>query len=134
MLSADDASRDAALAAAAAFPGGLHIGGGVRADNAAQYLDAGASHVIITSYVFRDGVLDDARLREVVAAVGRRRLVLDLSCRRRDGQYVVVTDRWQRFSDFVLSAASLEGLAQSCDEFLVHGVDGAWRVNEYLDV
>lgn len=55
--------------------------------------------------------------------VGRQRLVLDLSCRKRDGQYWVVTDRWQRFSSLALSEETLEQLAASCDEFLVHGVD-----------
>lgn len=55
--------------------------------------------------------------------MGKQRLVLDLSCRQRDGQYYVVTDRWQRFSSLALSEASLATLADSCDEFLVHGVD-----------
>ncbi|KXZ41081.1 hypothetical protein GPECTOR_835g68 [Gonium pectorale] len=58
-----------------------------------------------------------------VKLVGRQRLVLDLSCRKRDGQYWVVTDRWQRFSSLALSESSLAALAASCDEFLVHGVD-----------
>jgi phosphoribosylformimino-5-aminoimidazole carboxamide ribotide isomerase len=35
----------------------------------------------------------------------------------------VVTDRWQRFSELALSEASLAALAESCGEFLVHGVD-----------
>jgi len=99
------------------------MGGGVNADNASEWLDAGASHVIVTSYVFREGRLEEDRLKALVAKVGRRRLVLDLSCRQRDGQYWVVTDRWQRFSELALSEASLAALAASCNEFLVHGVD-----------
>ncbi|KAL4859550.1 1-(5-phosphoribosyl)-5-[(5-phosphoribosylamino)methylideneamino] imidazole-4-carboxamide isomerase [Chlorella vulgaris] len=124
MLGADDASKAAATAALAAYPGGLQLGGGVTVDNAKQYLDAGASHVIVTSYVFREGRLEHERLAALVDLVGSQRLVLDLSCRKKeDGLYYVVTDRWQKFSDLALSEASLAQLAQSCDEFLVHGVD-----------
>jgi phosphoribosylformimino-5-aminoimidazole carboxamide ribotide isomerase len=114
---------DAARAALAAWPGGLQIGGGITAENAADWLDAGASHVIVTSWVFRDGHIDRQRLAELVAAIGRQRLVLDLSCRVRDGRYLVVTDRWQKFTDTALSAESLADLARYCDEFLVHAVD-----------
>jgi len=123
MLSADDDTKEAAFQALRAYPGGLQVGGGIRTDNAMQYLDAGASHVIVTSYVFRDGQLDRQRLKELVALVGPKRLVLDLSCRKQDGVYKVVTDRWQVFSDFVLTRESLAELAQSADELLVHGVD-----------
>ncbi|GLC37640.1 Phosphoribosylformimino-5-aminoimidazole carboxamide ribotide isomerase [Pleodorina starrii] len=123
MLGADDASKQTALEALRAWPGGLHMGGGVTVDNAVEYLDAGASHVIVTSYVFREGRLEEERLKQLVKLVGKQRLVLDLSCRKRDGQYWVVTDRWQRFSSLALSEASLGALAASCDEFLVHGVD-----------
>lgn len=123
MLGADDASRQTAIEALQAYPGGLHVGGGISTDNATTYLDAGASHVIVTSFVFREGRLDWDRLAALVKLVGKQRLVLDLSCRQRDGQYWVVTDRWQRFSSFALSEQSLNMLADSCDEFLVHGVD-----------
>lgn len=123
MLGADDASKQTALEALRAWPGGLHMGGGVNTDNAVEYLDAGASHVIVTSFVFREGQLDEERLKALVRLVGRQRLVLDLSCRQRDGLYWVVTDRWQRFSSLCLSEATLASLAASCDEFLVHGVD-----------
>eukprot|EP00877_Chromochloris_zofingiensis_P012505 jgi/Chrzof1/7508/Cz02g26110.t1 len=123
MLGADDASRAAAFEALQSWPGGMQLGGGVTTDNALEYLDAGASHVIVTSYVFREGRLEEDRLKALVKRVGRQRLVLDLSCRKRDGQYWVVTDRWQRFSSLALSEETLEQLAASCDEFLVHGVD-----------
>ncbi|CAN0545786.1 unnamed protein product, partial [Ectocarpus sp. 8 AP-2014] len=56
-----------------AFPGGLHVGGGVNPSNAMKYLDAGASHVIVTSYVFKDGEIDWERLEELRTAVGRDR-------------------------------------------------------------
>lgn len=116
-------NQEAALSALRAYPGGMQVGGGITAENAAGYLDAGASHVIVTSYVFREGRIDGQRLQELVAAVGRQRLVLDLSCRWRDGRYWVVTDRWQRFTNVAVDAATLEDLARFCDEFLVHGVD-----------
>ena len=68
-------------------PRHCQVGGGIRTDNAVQYLEAGASHVIVTSYVFREGKLDRQRLKELVAEVGKDNLVLDLSCRKQDGVY-----------------------------------------------
>jgi len=106
-----------------AFPGGMQIGGGITADNAVAWLDAGASHVIVTSWVFQQGRLDQERLARLVNTVGRKRLVLDLSCRKRDGEYWVVTDRWQKFTDLKVNRATLEQLAAQCSEFLVHAVD-----------
>ncbi len=90
---------------------------------ARAWLDAGASQVIVTSYVFRDGVFREDNLQSLLAAVGRERLVLDLSCRVRDGRYWVVTDRWQKFTELALDRATLERLSESCAEFLVHAVD-----------
>jgi phosphoribosylformimino-5-aminoimidazole carboxamide ribotide isomerase len=112
-----------ARAALAAYPGGLQLGGGVTPDNARAWLEAGASHVIATSWIFRDGELDWDRLASLSKVAGRERLVLDLSCRRRDGQYIVVTDRWQKFTRFVLGRENLEKLGNWCAEFLVHAVD-----------
>ena len=116
-------TREQALAALRAYPGGLQVGGGIHTGNAGEYLDAGASQVIVTSYVFHDGRVDYGRLQELKAAVGRGRLVLDLSCRRIDGQYRIVTDRWQRATEEVLTEQLLDRLADSCCEFLVHAVD-----------
>ena len=113
----------AACDALGAYPGGMQYGGGVNAANARGWLDAGASQVIVTSWVFREGRLDEERLRELVGIVGKDRLVLDLSCRKRGDDYVVVTDRWQKFTDLRVDAATLRGLAGSCAEFLVHAVD-----------
>ena len=112
-----------ARAALMVYPGGLQIGGGVNLDNARACLDAGASHVIVTSWVFRGGQVDWERLAQLVEAVGKTRLVLDLSCRRRGAAYFVVTDRWQKFTDLALSRESLEKLAAWCAEFLIHAVD-----------
>lgn len=116
-------NETAAREALAAYPGGLQIGGGMTIENAAQWLDAGASHVIVTSWVFRDGRLEWDRLRALVAAIGKERLVLDLSCRRRGDAYYVVTDRWQKFTELAVGPEALETLAAYCDEFLVHAVD-----------
>jgi len=113
----------AARESLAAWPGGLQIGGGVTADNARTWLDAGASHVIVTSWVFRDGRLEWDRLRRLVALIGKERLVLDLSCRRRGDEHVVFTDRWQKPTSLVLGEETFALLADHCAEFLVHAVD-----------
>jgi phosphoribosylformimino-5-aminoimidazole carboxamide ribotide isomerase len=112
-----------ARAALRAYPGGLQVGGGINAENAHAWLDAGASHIIVTSWVFREGRIDWARLKQLNQTVGKERLVLDLSCRRRDGDYFVVTDRWQKFTEVKLTQESLAKFADSCSEFLIHAVD-----------
>jgi len=109
--------------ALATFPGGMQLGGGVNLDNARSWLEAGASHVILSSWIFREGEIDFNRLKELVSRIGRERLVLDLSCRLRAGQYFIVTDRWQRFTQVQVNEATLVDLAGSCAEFLVHAVD-----------
>jgi len=112
-----------ARAALAAYPGGLHLGGGVNAANARNWLDAGASHVIVTSWVFREGQVDWARLDELVKTTGKDKLVLDLSCRWRGEKYFVVTDRWQKFTDLEVNAETLQKFSDYCAEFLIHAVD-----------
>ena len=109
--------------ALAAFPGGLQIGGGINRSNAGDWLAVGASHVIVTSWVFRDGLVDWGRLKDLVQAIGKERLVLDLSCRKRGDNYFVVTDRWQKFTDLAVTAESLGRFADFCAEFLIHAVD-----------
>ncbi|HEB70815.1 MAG TPA: phosphoribosylformimino-5-aminoimidazole carboxamide ribotide isomerase [Desulfobulbus sp.] len=116
-------NEDAAIDALSAWPGGLQIGGGITDENAVLWLERGASHVIVTSYVFHDGLLDMERLRSLCRLVGRNRLVLDLSCRQQGNAYYVVTDRWQKFTSLQISGLVLEELAGYCDEFLVHAVD-----------
>lgn len=112
-----------ALSALRAFPGGLQIGGGITDENASFFIEQGASHVIVTSFVFSDGVIRFDRLEKLVRAVGREHLVLDLSCRRKDGDYYIVTDRWQKFTDVILTEDRLKELEEYCTEFLIHGVD-----------
>ena len=118
-----EATKSQAMQALQAYPGGMQIGGGITAENAQEYLDAGASHVIVTSYVFKDGVFHEKRLKKLVDAVGKEHVLLDLSCRKKDGQFYVVTDRWQKFTEMVLSHEVLDQLSGYCDEFLIHGVD-----------
>ena len=120
--------RQACLALAA-YPGGLQIGGGMNDENAAFFLDKGASHVIVTSFVFKDGKINYDNLKKMVKVTGRDRLVLDLSCRRKDGAYYIVTDRWQKFTDVKLTEAVLEELSGYCDEFLIHAVDVEGKSN-----
>jgi phosphoribosylformimino-5-aminoimidazole carboxamide ribotide isomerase len=95
----------------------------VNAQNARGWLDAGASHVIVTSWVFREGRVDWERLGTLVKAIGKNRLVLDLSCRRRGGNYFVVTDRWQKFTELEVNAETLKIFSEHCAEFLIHAVD-----------
>lgn len=118
-----EASKGQAIAALQEYPGGLQIGGGITPENAAQFLDAGASHVIVTSYVFGEGKIRYDRLGQLCKAVGRKRLVLDLSCRKTEQGYTVVTDRWQNTAREQVDVALLERLSEYCDEFLVHAVD-----------
>ena len=118
-----EATKCQAMKALAAYPGGLQIGGGIHAENAQEYLEAGASHVIVTSYVFRNGKLNWENLEKLERAVGRDRIVLDLSCRKKEDAYYIVTDRWQTFTDVKLTPQILDDLSRHCDEFLVHGVD-----------
>lgn len=117
------ATKREALSALSAYPGGLQVGGGITAENAAEFLDAGASHVIVTSYVFCGGEIREERLMRLSDAVGKKRLVLDVSCRKKDGAYYVVTDRWQKFTAERVTGHLLDRLAAYCDEFLVHAVD-----------
>ena len=116
-------TRRQALLALREYPGGLQVGGGIKRENAAAYLKAGASHVIVTSYVFRDGKVDYENLLKLEAEVGKEHLVLDLSCRRKKEAYYIVTDRWQKFTDVALGEKVLTELSGHCAEFLVHAVD-----------
>lgn len=118
-----EATRAQAFLALKAYPGGLQLGGGVNPQNAGVYLDAGASHVIVTSYVFRDGRISWEKLEEMEQAAGREHLVLDLSCRKKENSYYIVTDRWQKFTDVPVTLETMEELGEHCDEFLVHAVD-----------
>lgn len=113
-----------AMLALKTWPGGFQAGGGITAENAAEFLDAGASHVIVTSYVFRDGQVNYENLEKLQKEVGKDRLVIDLSCRKKeDGAYYVVTDRWQKFTTQKLGEPLLEEFSAFCDEFLIHAVD-----------
>lgn len=118
-----EATRNQALEALQAYPGGMQIGGGITHENAMDYIECGASHVIVTSFVFKDGKVNWDNLEKLVKTVGKERVVLDLSCRKKNGVYYVVTDRWQKFTEEVLNISTLERLGQYCDEFLIHAVD-----------
>lgn len=117
------ADKKLALDALMSYPGGLQIGGGITADNASEFIDAGASHVIVTSYAFKNGKINYDNIERLADAVGREHIVLDLSCRRRGGCYYIVTDRWQNFTDVAVSSDTLTALSSYCDEFLIHAAD-----------
>ncbi len=116
-------TKDEAIKALKAYPGGLMAGGGMDDSNAEEFLEAGASHVIVTSYIFSNGKLHYDRLEKLEKKIGKKNLVLDLSCRKKDGRYYVVTDRWQKFTDEEVNGMLLEKLSRYCDEYLVHAVD-----------
>ncbi|MFC0211869.1 phosphoribosylformimino-5-aminoimidazole carboxamide ribotide isomerase [Paenibacillus chartarius] len=116
-------NEEAAAEALRAYPGGLQIGGGINAGNAQQYIDLGASHVIVTSYIFQDGKLNWDNLEAVAAIVGPQRLVIDLSCKEKDGKYYVVTNQWRTFSDFEVNREGIARLEPYCAELLIHAVD-----------
>lgn len=124
-----EATRAQAFEALREYPGGLQVGGGITSQNAGEYLEAGASHVIVTSYVFHDGKVDYKRLKELERAVGKEHLVLDLSCKKVDGEYRIVTDRWQKLTKEVVSLELMDRLAVYCSEFLIHAVDVEGKAN-----
>lgn len=124
-----EADVNQAKLALAEYPNGLQIGGGITAENAAFFLGLGASHVIVTSYVFKDGQIRYDRIEELKNIVGKEHLVLDLSCRKRDGQYYIVTDRWQTFTEEIVTVELLERLSTYCDEFLIHAVDAEGKAS-----
>jgi phosphoribosylformimino-5-aminoimidazole carboxamide ribotide isomerase len=116
-------NEDQAMAALKAYPEGLQIGGGITPDNACRYLDSGASHVIVTSYIFKNGLFSQGNLEKMIKAAGKERLVVDLSCRIKGSSYYVVTERWQNFTGFEISLENIKMLEEHCGEFLVHAVD-----------
>lgn len=122
-------TKKQAIQALRAYPQGLQVGGGITPENAEEFLDAGASHVIVTSYVFHDGKIDYACLEKLVKAVGKEHLVLDLSCKKVNGEYRIVTDRWQKVTDEVVCYSCMDRLSEYCDEFLIHAVDVEGKAN-----
>lgn len=112
-----------ALLALRTYPGGLQIGGGITCENAKEFLEAGASHVIVTSYVFSDGAVNYENLHKLADTVGKQRLVLDLSCRKKEDEYYIVTDRWQKYTKERICETLLDDLSTYCDEFLIHAAD-----------
>jgi len=124
-----EATKLQAVKALNAYRGGLDAGGGITAENAAEFLAAGALHVIVTSYVFKDGIINMKNLEKIKSEVGKEHLVLDLSCRKKGDDYYVVTDRWQKFTDMILNMQHIDELSSYCDEFLIHAVDVEGKAN-----
>ena len=122
-------TKEQAMLALRTYPGGLQVGGGITDENAKDFLEAGASHVIVTSFVFKNGVFYRENLEKLLRTVGKEHLVLDLSCRRKEDGYSIVTDRWQKFTDVPVTLEVMEELGSHCDEFLVHAVDVEGKAN-----
>lgn len=122
-------TKQQALLALKAYPQGLQVGGGITDCNAGEFLEAGASHVIVTSYVFQGGKIEYENLKRLEEVAGKEHLVLDLSCRRKNGAYYIVTDRWQKFTEQQVTIALLDELSNYCDEFLIHAVDVEGKCN-----
>ena len=116
-------TRSQAVTALRAYPGGLQVGGGITAENASFYIKEGASHVVVTSYVFSDGEINYVNLKKLVEAVGAKHIVLDLSCKKYADGYYVMTDRWQKKTQTKVTVETMEQLSLYCDEFLIHAVD-----------
>jgi len=116
-------NKQQALNALTAYPNQLQYGGGVTPDNANEFIEAGASHVIVTSYLFEQGQFSWARLEKIKATVGADRLVLDLSCRKTNDGWMIATDRWQTVTDTAINQQTISQLEQHCAEFLVHAAD-----------
>lgn len=117
------ADNEQAKTALSVYPNGFQLGGGINAYNAEKYLEQGASHVIVTSYVFKEGKINYDNLKSLFYVTGKDRLVLDLSCRKKENSYYIVTDRWQKFTDVAVSEETISELSEYCDEFLIHAVD-----------
>ena len=124
-----EGTRRQAIEALQGAPGILQIGGGITADNAVEFLEAGATHVIVTSYVFKNGKINYSNLKKLVDTVGKDHIVLDLSCKAAEDGYYIVTDRWQKMTDVRLCEETLDELSQYCDEFLVHAADVEGKQN-----
>jgi len=118
-----------ALEGLKAFPQGMQIGGGIVAENAQDFINAGASHVIVTSYVFSGGEINETNLKKLSNAVGKKRIVLDLSCKKVDDRYFIATDRWQKITKVNITHEALDYFAEFCDEFLIHAVDVEGKQN-----
>jgi phosphoribosylformimino-5-aminoimidazole carboxamide ribotide isomerase len=123
VISLGGGNQEQAMAALGTWPNGLQYGGGVNADNAEAYIAAGASHVIVTSWLFEGDQFSWQRLEQLQQLVGKDRLVLDLSCRQRDNSWFIATNRWQTVTDTEVNPDTLARLADYCDEFLIHSAD-----------
>lgn len=124
-----EASKDEAIKAFKAFPNGLQVGGGINDENAAEFIEAGASHVIVTSYLFEDGKLSFMRMRSLKDAVSKEKIVFDLSCKKVGDKYFVTTDRWQTITETEMTCDTLKQLEEYCDEYLIHAVDVEGKCN-----
>ena len=124
-----EASKEEAFKAFKTFPEGLQVGGGINDKNASEFLKAGASHVIVTSFLFEDGKLSERRMKSLKDAVSKEKIVFDLSCKKVEDKYFVTTDRWQTVTKTEMNVETLKKLEEYCDEYLIHAVDVEGKCN-----
>lgn len=124
-----EASKEEAIKAFKTFPYGLQVGGGINDKNAAEFIEAGASHVIVTSYLFEDGKLSEEKMKKLKDAVSKEKIVFDLSCKKVGDKYFVTTDRWQTITETEMNCDTLKKLEGYCDEYLIHAVDVEGKCN-----
>ena len=122
-------SKKEAMMAFSMFPNGLQIGGGITDENANEFIKSGASHVIVTSYLFKDDKLNEERMKRLKETVGKEKIVFDLSCKRICDKYFVTTNRWQTVTESEMNADLLKELEEYCDEYLIHAVDVEGKCN-----
>ncbi|PVV02043.1 hypothetical protein BB560_003515, partial [Smittium megazygosporum] len=116
-------NEEAAKSALFAWPGGMQIGGGITLENAQSWIDLGASKVIVTSSLFKNKKFDLEKLVLFEKAIGKDRLVVDLSCRRVSDGWVVAMDKWQTKTDLMINRESISLISQYCSELLIHAAD-----------
>ncbi|KAG0146857.1 hypothetical protein CROQUDRAFT_656846 [Cronartium quercuum f. sp. fusiforme G11] len=114
---------ETALRALNSWRGQIQLGGGVDLSNAEKWLDAGADKIIVTSFLFPGCKFSEERLRQIVELVGKEKLVIDLSCKKRDSSWFVASNQWRDLTDTEVNEETLRDLSNSCAEFLIHAAD-----------
>ncbi|RFU27409.1 hypothetical protein B7463_g8941, partial [Scytalidium lignicola] len=125
VISLGPGNEEACREALKEWVSGLQVGGGVTDQNARKWIEEGAEKVIITSFLFPGGKFSQERLDGVLASLGgdKSKLVIDLSCRRKDDTWFVAMNKWQTITDMEVNEASIKSLEPYCSEFLIHAAD-----------
>ncbi|WVO21879.1 phosphoribosylformimino-5-aminoimidazole carboxamide ribotide isomerase [Cryptococcus decagattii] len=114
---------EAAKEAVSTWRDGMQVGGGITEANAQEWLNNGATKVIVTSYLFPNGKFDEDRLKRLADQVGKDKLVVDISCRKRASGWVVAMNGWKTLTDMAVTQESIQLVEQYCSELLIHAAD-----------